>query len=96
MLNLIGFLLPPLIDLLNKKVDSKDARFWTSVFVCIAFGLVVNFIESNGFSNFNEISLVEFVEGLSLSAMAMFGIAQITYRGIGYKDSNLQNTIRGI
>lgn len=96
MLNLIGFLLPPLIDFVNKEIDNRDARFWTSVFICITFGLVVNFIESNGFSTYNEMSLVKFVEGLSLSAMAMFGIAQLTYRGIGYKDSNLQNTIRGI
>lgn len=86
MINLIGFLLPPLIDLINRKVADSDARFWISVLVCSLVGIGVEFVGNN----FVFIG----VEAVIESILAMFGIAQLAYKGI-YEESKMQHAIRG-
>jgi len=85
MVNLFGILLPPFIDLINRKVKDSDARFWVSVGVCILIGAVVNYF-ANGY-HFNWAT----IEG---NIIAVFGWAQLAYKGI-YEDSRLQEVIRG-
>lgn len=86
-MNLIGFLLPPLIDLVNRKIVDQDLRFWFSVFVCSLVGVGVNYIESNGFAGYSDLTLMEVAESLSASAMVMFGVAQLGYKAIWEKST---------
>lgn len=90
MMELVGILLPPLVDLINRKVGNSDARFWVSVSVCILVGIVVNFIQGDGF-HFKTI--LEGVEAVSKTILIIFGIAQLVYKGV-YEDSRLQKDIR--
>lgn len=91
-MELIGILLPPLIDLINRKVGNPDARFWVSVSVCVIFGIAVNFIQNDGFQ-FK--TMLEGVESVSKTVLIIFGIAQLAYKGV-YEDSRLQKDIRQI
>jgi hypothetical protein len=86
MINFIGFLLPALIDLINRKVSDSDARFWVSVLVCSLTGIGVELLQSG----FVFITADPFIEEI----MIMFGIAQLVYKGI-YEDSKIQKAIRG-
>lgn len=90
MIELIGILLPPLIDLINRKVGNSDARFWVSVLVCALFGVAINFVQGDGF---HYATMLAGVEGVSKTILIVFGIAQLTYKGI-YEDSQLQKGIR--
>lgn len=91
MLNFIGFLMPAFIDLINKHVEDSNYRFWISVIACSLVGCAIAAIETNGFKS---LSPTEVAELLSFKTMAIVGMAQISYRGIGYKGSDLQKTIR--
>lgn len=73
MQNLIGILLPALIDLINSRVADTRLRFWVSVLVCSAVGTAVHFIVNGTFTG---------VEALSQDILAMFGVAQITYKAV--------------
>lgn len=86
MINLVGFLLPPLIDLINRKVADSDARFWISVLVCVLFGVGLELATSG--LKFTTID--PFVE----SILAMFGLAQLSYKAL-YEGSKMQTAIRG-
>lgn len=91
MINLIGFLLPPLIDLINGKIVSQSARFWVSVGVCSIFGIFVAFVETNGFKGL--ILVADYIEVVAKSILVMFGIAQLVYHG-GYGDTKLHDEVR--
>lgn len=88
-MELIGFLLPPLIDLINRKIVSSDARFWVSVIVCALVGAGINYIDTG----FAFESLRAGFDSLSASILVVFGIAQLVY-GAVYNDSRLQSSIR--
>lgn len=90
MMELIGVLLPPLIDLINRKVAQSDARFWVSVVVCSLFGIVINFVQGDGF---HYATMLAGVEAVSKTILIVFGIAQLVYKG-AYEDSRLQKDIR--
>lgn len=77
MLELFGILLPPLIDLINKKIIDSAARFWVSVLVCIAFGVLINYITSDGFKGYT--TLLEYADAISKSIIMVFGFAQLSY-----------------
>ena len=85
MINLVGFLLPPLIDLINRRITDTDARFWVSVLVCSLVGILQELIK-NGFT-------FTTVDPFIVSILAMFGLAQLAYKGI-YEDSRMQDAIR--
>lgn len=86
MINLVGFLLPPLIDLINRRVKDSDARFWISVLVCSLFGIGLELVVSG----FMFMGVDPYIE----SILAMFGLAQLSYKGL-YENSRMQTTIRG-
>ena len=83
--DLIAFLFPPVIDLINRKVSDKDARFWVSVAFCVIVGASVSY----------------FAHGSTVLADAVdqifvyIGLAQLMYKGI-YEDSKVQKMIRGV
>lgn len=89
-MELIAFLLPPLIDLINRRVVSPDVRFWVSVFVCALVGAGLNYLDTQ----FAFETLRVGFESLSQSILVVFGIAQLVY-GAVYDESRLQTSIRG-
>lgn len=89
-MELIAFLLPPLIDLINRRVANSDARFWVSVLVCALVGAGINYIDTQFFFATPRMAF----ESLSESVLVVFGIAQLVYRGV-YEGSSLEKTIQG-
>lgn len=87
MINLVGFLLPPLIDLINRRVKDSDARFWISVLVCSLTGIGLEYV-ATGFVFSGGVD--PYIE----SILAMFGLAQLSYKGL-YENSKMQSAIRG-
>jgi len=77
MLNLIGFLLPGLIDLFNRKIKDSDIRYYVSILVCVIVGVVLAIVETNVFDG---MVLQNVVELIAVKSMAMFGMAQISYK----------------
>lgn len=86
MLNLVGFLLPALIDLINRKIDDSDVRFWVSVLVCVLVGSLIATLDTNGFES---LGLREILESIAVHAMAMFGEAQLVYKK-AWEDSDVR------
>lgn len=82
MWELIGFLLPPLIDMVNRKIGDSDARFWVSVLLCGIVGVGVNYLD-NGM-------MFGPIDEIAKSIMAVFGISQLVYHG-GWKNSNVRD-----
>lgn len=91
MLELIGIILPALIDFINSKVSESKARFWVSVAICSVFGIGVNFIEHNGSGGYTGLTLLMIADSLSKSALAMFAVAQISYKAI-WENSDVRNS----
>jgi len=86
MLNLIGFLLPAIIDTINNKIKDSDNRFWMSVLICILTGFILVVIESNLFDN---MTILAISEAVAMKSMAMFGMAQLTYKK-AWEDSDIR------
>ena len=82
MLNLIGLLLPPVIDLINRKIKDSDLKFWVSVAFCVVVGAVLQVVSGGGNA-----------EAYFESIMAVFGLAQLSYMAV-YQDSGVQTKIR--
>ena len=45
MRDIIGFILPPIIDLINTRVANTQIRFWISMAVCVVFAFAANIEE---------------------------------------------------
>lgn len=80
MLKLLALLLPPLIDLINRKVADKDNRFWISVLVCAFFGIFLNFAETNMFQGIATVMAL--LDGIGESILIVFGLAQLSYKAL--------------
>lgn len=89
-LALIGFLLPPLIDLINNRVSNSYGRFWLSVLVCSLVGAFIEWV---------MVGMLTF-EGVSTQILLTFGMAQLTYgalwkgSGADVELKKLQGTVR--
>ena len=81
----IGFLLPPFIDLINRKVKNSDAKFWVSVAVSSVLGVGISYVTFGGWAPIAEVINTIFV---------VFGTAQIAYKSV-YEESKIQTKIRG-
>lgn len=90
MLNFIGFLLPPLIDLINRKIKDTDVRFWVSVLVCLIVGFFVSFLNT---ALFDSMTILEIVEAVAVQTMATFGMAQLTYKA-AWEDSETRDDLK--
>lgn len=80
MLNFIGFVLPVFIDLINIRFKDSGTRFLISLIICSLFGIGVSYLKTNGFAGFESIQQVS--ETMAISAMSMFGMAQLTYKKV--------------
>jgi len=81
-MELIGLLLPPVIDLINRRIKDSDGRFWMSVGVCVIVGAGLQAVSGSG-------NVQDYLE----SIMIIFGLAQLSYRGV-YENSRVQEKIR--
>lgn len=77
----IALLLPVLIDFINRKVADSDLRLAVSVFVCVIFGTLVNYLETN----FAFVSPMIAFESITTSIMMVFGLAQLSFKTIWEK-----------
>ena len=82
--SLIGFLLPPLIDLINRKVGDSDARFWIAIGICLVVGVGFEYI-SNGMAFIG-------IEPTVSSMFEMIGIAQLSYKAL-WEDNKLRTKL---
>lgn len=80
-MELIGLLLPALIDLINRKIADSDARFWVSVVICGIVGAFVNWLATG----FNFVDAMAGFQSLTASIMAIFGLAQLSYKAVWEK-----------
>ena len=85
MFELVGFILPPFIDFLNKYVENSKLRFVVSMLVSVVAAGVISLYE--GKLNLNS------VPELLTSAGVVFAEAQIVYKLL-YDQSSLQRAIR--
>lgn len=94
MMNLVGIILPALIDSLSVafSANSSRVRFWISVLVCSAFGAFINLLEHNGFSGYTGMTWMAVAESFSTSILAMFGVAQVVYQAV-WKDSGARDRL---
>lgn len=80
-LGLIGFILPAVIDLINRKIADSDIRFWVSMMFCIVTGTIVYFVTTGG--TFTGI------DDLADQILIIIGQAQLSYQAL-WSDSNLR------
>ncbi len=81
---MIGFLLPPFIDGVNRYIPSSRGRAVVSFLICIGIGIVVNL---------NKLYYAS-PEQIMQSVAVIIASSQMTYNLI-YKDTKLQDKIRG-
>lgn len=84
--------MPAIIDGINNLVwiKSSQARFWVSVFVCALFGVGVNYIEHNGV--YLGLDMLMIADSFGESILAMFGIAQLSYKMI-WENSSMRSSL---
>lgn len=82
---IVGFALPPFIDVVNTKITNSKVRFVVSLVVSLLIGLVtVFFTEGLDFSNPSNILL---------GAAAAFTTAQVTYKQY-YENSKARTAVK--
>lgn len=80
-LTLVGFVLPPFIDLINSKVASSNLRYIISTVICLVVGVVTNLDKLSSWSDIVANSALIFAE------------AQSTHK-LYYADSGLRTSIQ--
>lgn len=88
-MELIGLLLPALIDLVNRKIVDSDLRFWVSVAICSVVGLGINFLTTG----FQFVDAMAGFQSLTASIMSVFGLAQLAYKGL-WEKSQVRQTLK--
>lgn len=81
--DLVGFLLPPLIDVVNVKVKDEKIRFLVSLVICVVVGAILNVDRLAAGS----------VEEALRSAGIVFATAQTAYR-LYWKKSEVRENLR--
>ena len=71
--DLLGFLLPPLVDLINARIADSRVRYWVSMIICFAVGILVN------------LQSIHDPKELFANAALVFTSAQITYHSFWEK-----------
>ncbi len=89
-MEIIGLVLPPIVDLINRFINDKSIRFLVAFFFCALFGIGLNWLQTD----FTYVTRIDAFNSLSASILGVFGASQITYQ-LGYGDSKIQDTIRG-
>jgi len=58
LLNLIGFILPPLIDLINARINNNQVRFWIALGICVILGTLINYRAGFGEDLLGNIAII--------------------------------------
>ena len=66
-MDLVGFFLPPVIDIINSKVENSKLRYWVSMLLCFVVGVLVN------------LDKIKDPQSLLANAALVFTSAQVTY-----------------
>lgn len=88
-MELIGVVLPVFIGAINKKIADTYLRFLVSAFVCALVGIGVNYLNTE----FKFVNLREGFESVSATILVVFGLAQLTYKGV-WENPTVQKTIK--
>ena len=83
MVELIGFILPPLIDLINKKISNSKTRFVVSFLTCVGVGVGMNY------GKLNVNSLGEVLGAIGV----VFASAQVAYK-LYWEKSSLRKRLQ--
>lgn len=75
---LVGFILPPFIDLINLKITNNLVKFWVAMGVCFLIGLVTN------------LDKLKDLESLLGNLGIIFAESQVVYRTYWEKSSARQ------
>jgi hypothetical protein len=89
-MELVGIILPPIIDLINQFVTNKQMRFLVAFAFCALVGAGLNWIATQ----FVFMSVQSGFQSIATSILVVFGASQLTYN-LGYSNSKVQQTIRG-
>lgn len=87
---LIGLLLPPVIDVINRYISDSMARFWVAVAFCVLIGSFIATLDTNGFIG---MSLRESADAIAGMSIQVFGWAQLSYKG-AWEHSSVRSTLR--
>lgn len=74
----LGLFLPPLIDLINRKIADSDKRFWVSFLICALVGAFMNWIDTS----FSFLSPRAAFDSISASIAMVFSMAQLSYKAV--------------
>lgn len=79
-MEILGLLLPVIVDVINKalKVTDSNIRLIISVVICSIVGIVLSFFQSNGF-HYADIQTAGAAIGQSI--ILVFGFAQLSFQG---------------
>ena len=80
--NLIGFILPPVVDLVNKFFSNSTVRLFVSMAICVVVGVAV------------RLGKIHTLEDLVANSAIIWAEAQITYQ-IYWKNAGSRTVITG-
>ena len=83
-MEIVGLVLPPIVDLINRFINDKSVRFLVAFFFCAIFGVGLNWLQTQ----FNFPTPLEAFNSISGSILGVFGASQISYQ-LGYGESVL-------
>lgn len=85
MRDLVGIILPPIIDFINVHIANSTLRFWISLIICVAVATLLNIDKLTGSTD---------LPGLLSKIAITFTEAQIVYKTY-YEKSSLRAKIIG-
>ena len=80
---LLGQIMPPLTDVINKQIPSSKLRFWISMFVCFVISIAFNY---------SRLTLGG-INAILTDALVIWGSGQAAYK-MYYDGSTQQQNIR--
>jgi hypothetical protein len=83
--SLVGIVLPPLVQILNKDVTNEIERFWITIIVCLVVGVLLHW---------NQLVIGD-TKAVEISLAIIFAESQITYR-LYFKNSIISQKISSI
>lgn len=80
-MELLGLLLPVLIDIFNRRIPDEDLRLLVSVIFCSIVGSFVNWLNTA----FIFATPLDAFQSVSSSIMVVFGLSQLSFNAVWKK-----------
>lgn len=77
----LGIFLPVLIDLVNRRFQDTELRFWVSFLICSLVGIFLNWLQTA----FSFVTPMEGFESITASILSVFALAQLSYKAVWEK-----------